>query len=69
MTDDGQAQNSLHEINSNCVGLMGWGGGGGGGERDWGPDLPRFHRVTKPCRTRSQPVMHFKTLEKLCRIP
>ena len=47
MTDDGQAQNSLHANNSNCVGLMGW-----GGERDRGPDLPRFHRVTKPCRTR-----------------
>ena len=26
MTDDGQAQNSLHANNSNCVGLMGWGG-------------------------------------------
>ena len=63
MTDDGQAQNTLHANNSNCVGLMGW------GERDRGPDLPRFHRVTQPCRTRSQPVMHFKTLEKLCRIP
>ena len=63
MTDEGQAQNSLHANNSNCVGLMGW------GERDRGPDLPRFHRVTKPCRTRPQPVMHFKTLEKLCRIP
>ena len=25
MTDDGQAQNSLHENSSNCVGLMGWG--------------------------------------------
>ena len=25
MTDDGQAQNSLHANNSNCVGLMGWG--------------------------------------------
>ena len=29
MTDDGQAQNSLHANNSNCVGLMGVGGGGG----------------------------------------
>ena len=36
MTDDGQAQNSLHANNSTCVGLMGW------GERDRGPDLPRF---------------------------
>ena len=26
MTDDGQAQNSLHANNSTCVGLMGWGG-------------------------------------------
>ena len=25
MTDDGQAQNSLHANNSNCVGLIGWG--------------------------------------------
>ena len=31
MTDDGQAQNSLHANNSNYVGLMGW------GERDRGP--------------------------------
>ena len=29
MTDDGQAQNSLHANNSNCVGLMGWGIGTG----------------------------------------
>ena len=63
MTDDGQAQNSLHASISNCVGLM------GKGERDTGPDLPRFHRVTKLCQTRPQPDMHFKTLEKLCRIP
>ena len=41
MTDDGQAQNSLHANNSNCVGLMGW------GERDLGPDLPRFHKSDK----------------------
>ena len=34
MTDDGQAQNSLHANNSNSVGLM------GRGERDRGPDLP-----------------------------
>ena len=26
MTDDGQAQNSLHANSSNCMGLMGWGG-------------------------------------------
>ena len=65
MTDDGQAHNSLHanSTSSNCVGLM------GKGERDSGPDLPRFHRVTKLCRTPPQPCMHFKTLEKLCRIP
>ena len=25
MTDDGQAQNSLHINSSNCMGLMGWG--------------------------------------------
>ena len=29
MTDDGQAQNSLHANSSNCAGQMGWGGGGG----------------------------------------
>ena len=63
MTDDGQAQNSLHANSNNCVGLM------GKGERDRGPDLPRFHRVTKLCWTRPQPGMHFKALEKLCRIP
>ena len=60
MTDDGQAQNSLHANQRR--------GSNGVGERDRRPDLPRFHRVTKLCRTRPQPGMHFKTLEKLCRI-
>ena len=54
MTDDGQAQNSLHANSSNCAGQMGW-----GGERDRDPDLLLFHRVTKLCRTRPQPGMHF----------
>ena len=54
MTDDGQAQNSLHATSSNCMGLMGW------GERDRGPDLPRINRLTKLCRTRPQPGMHLK---------
>ena len=44
MTDDRQAQNSLHANSSNCAGQMGW-----GRERETGvlvgPDLPRFQRV------------------------
>ena len=57
MTDDGQAQNSLHANSSNCAGQMGW------EERDRGPDLPRFQSIgfamTKLCRIRPQPGMHF----------
>ena len=46
MTDDGQAQNSLHANSDKYQQLRGSnGGGGGGGEIDRGPDLPRFHRV------------------------
>ena len=51
MTDDGQAQNFLHANSSNCVGQM-----GGGGETGV---LSIGFAMTKLCRTRPQPGMHF----------